>query len=163
MPRIWLSLGSNIDREANICGALQALDRHFGPLVISRVFESEAVGFEGDPFYNLVVGLESESSIDDLMGVFRGIESDFGRVRGDDKFAARTLDIDLLTYGDQVLADGGMELPRDEILKYAFVLQPLSEVAGDERHPVEEKTYAELWQAFDASGQKLWPVEFEYK
>ncbi|MES9877975.1 MAG: 2-amino-4-hydroxy-6-hydroxymethyldihydropteridine diphosphokinase [Candidatus Sedimenticola sp. PURPLELP] len=163
MPRIWLSLGSNIDRDANIRGALSELERHFGALVISRVFESEAVGFEGDPFYNLVVGIESDSSIDELMVVFRGIESMFGRVRGGDKFASRTLDIDLLTYGDLVLKDDRLELPRDEILKYAFVLQPLAEVAGDELHPAEGRTYAGLWAAFDQPEQKLWPVAFDYK
>ncbi|MET0117691.1 MAG: 2-amino-4-hydroxy-6-hydroxymethyldihydropteridine diphosphokinase [Sedimenticola sp.] len=162
MPRIWLSLGSNIDREANIRGALKALEAQFGPLVISRVFESEAVGFEGDPFYNLVVGLDSEQPIQEMMARFREIEAGYGRVRGGDKFAPRTLDIDLLTYGGTVLKDGKLELPRDEILKYAFVLQPLAEVAPDEIHPVEGRSFAQLWQAFDDPDQKLWPVAFEY-
>ncbi|MES9966585.1 MAG: 2-amino-4-hydroxy-6-hydroxymethyldihydropteridine diphosphokinase, partial [Sedimenticola sp.] len=134
----------------------------FGPLVISRVFESEAVGFEGYPFYNLVVGLDSEQPIQELMARFREIEAGYGRVRGGDKFAPRTLDIDLLTYGDTILKDGKLELPRDEILKYAFVLQPLAEVAPDEIHPVEGRSFAQLWQAFDDPDQKLWPVAFEY-
>ena len=162
MPRIWLSLGSNIDRERNIRGAVAALAAQFGELVISRVFESEAVGFEGDPFYNLVVGCDTQQGIDELMMLFRRIESDFGRVRSGDRFAPRTLDIDLLTYGTRILHEGRIELPRDEILKYAFVLQPLAEVAGDERHPQTGQTYAELWQAFDHPEQLLWPVPFEF-
>lgn len=162
MPRVWLSLGSNIDREQNIRGALHALQSTFGELIISRIYESEAVGFEGDHFYNLVVGLETEQEVDQLMDCFRRIEADFGRVRGGEKFAARTLDIDLLTYGDRVQVKGRVELPRDEILKYAFVLLPLSEVAPDERHPVTGERYADLWAGFDDVDQKLWPVSFDY-
>jgi 2-amino-4-hydroxy-6-hydroxymethyldihydropteridine diphosphokinase len=91
----------------------------------------------------------------------RAIEDAHGRTRGGDKFAPRTLDIDLLTYGDSVLNAGPLRLPRDEILKYAFVLGPLAEVAGAERHPVDGRNYAELWAAFNQAAQPLRPVEFE--
>jgi len=156
-----LSLGSNIEREENIRGALHALKAAFGDLVVSQVYESEAVGFAGAPFYNLVVGFETDQGVDELMDCFRRIEADFGRVRGGEKFAARTLDIDLLTYGDLVQERGRVVLPRDEILKYAFVLQPLAEVAGDERHPVSGQRYDALWAAFDKGDQRLWPVPFD--
>jgi 2-amino-4-hydroxy-6-hydroxymethyldihydropteridine diphosphokinase len=162
MPRVWLSLGSNIDREVNIRGAVGALRERFGQVLLSTVYESEAVGFEGDHFFNLVAGIESERPIPELMSEFRRIEADYGRVRGGDKFAPRTLDIDLLTYGDLVMRDERMELPRDEILEYAFVLKPLAEVAPEEVHPVEGVTYAELWSRFDAESQPLWPVAFDF-
>lgn len=58
--RAWLSLGSNIDREKNIRSAIAALEKVFGRLFVSPVYESEAVGFEGDPFLNLVVGLDTD-------------------------------------------------------------------------------------------------------
>jgi 2-amino-4-hydroxy-6-hydroxymethyldihydropteridine diphosphokinase len=160
MPRIWLSIGSNIEREHNIAGALASLRREFGALRLSRVYESEAVGFSGDAFYNMVVGLDTDLSVDDLNTRMRTIEAAHGRRRGGEKFAPRTLDIDLLTYGDRVISRPGLELPRDEILRYAFVLGPLAEVAPRERHPVDGRTYAELWEAFDRDSQPIRAVDF---
>jgi 2-amino-4-hydroxy-6-hydroxymethyldihydropteridine diphosphokinase len=159
--RVWLSLGSNIDRERNIRGALRDLRAEFGQLVVSQVYECQAVGFDGDPFYNLGVGIDSERSPLELARAMRTIEDAYGRTRGGDKFAPRTLDIDLLTYGGSVLEEGPLRLPRDEIRKYAFVLGPLAEVAGAERHPVDGRSYAELWAAFDQAAQPLRPVELE--
>ena len=142
MVRIWISLGSNIDRENNIRAALHDLHAEFGPLQISRVYESEAVGFSGDAFYNLVVGLDTDRTAADLMTRFREIESDHGRTREGGGFASRTLDIDLLTYGDEVLL-------------------PLSELAADSVHPELGLSYREMWAAFDHTAQRLWPVPFE--
>ncbi|MEJ2529662.1 MAG: 2-amino-4-hydroxy-6-hydroxymethyldihydropteridine diphosphokinase, partial [Gammaproteobacteria bacterium] len=134
--RVWLSIGSNVEREANITGCIKALGEKFGGLVISQVYENASFGFEGSPFYNLVVGFVTDQSVDLLTQNLHKIEADHGRVRGGPKFAARSLDIDLLTYGDLVIQDGTLELPRPEILQYAFVLAPMAEVAGDELHPV---------------------------
>ncbi len=159
MTRAWLSLGSNIDREHNIRAAVAALAEAYGPLRLSQVYESEAVGFAGDPFYNMVVGLDTTQEVTSLVGRLHDIEQAQGRVRGADRFAPRTLDIDLLTYGDRVMREPGIQLPRDEITRFAFVLLPLSEVAGDERHPLTGKSYRELWQLFDKTTQPLWPVE----
>jgi 2-amino-4-hydroxy-6-hydroxymethyldihydropteridine diphosphokinase len=88
----------------------------------------------------------------------RAIEEAHGRLRDGPKFSSRTLDIDLLTLGDQVVHAGKLELPRDEILKYAFVLRPLADVAPEERHPLVGRSYRELWQGFDQAAQPLWPV-----
>jgi len=162
MLQVWLSIGSNIDREKNIHGAVNSLREAFGKLVLSSVYESEAVGFEGDPFYNMVVGLETNLSARDLVSFFQDIEKRYGRVRGGEGFSSRTLDIDLLLYGDEVVNDGELEIPRNEITCYAFVLQPLAEVAGEMRHPVDGRTYQELWEAFEQGRQRLWPVEFDF-
>ena len=161
MPRVWASLGSNIDRERCIRGAVAALRERYGELIVSRVFESEAVDFEGQPFYNLVLGFHTHESPAALRERFRAIEDAFGRVRGSDRFTSRTLDIDLLTYGDLVLDDDGLELPRDEIDRYAFVLRPLAEVAGDERHPRTGLSYRAMWAAFDQASQPLQPLELD--
>lgn len=148
MPRVWVSIGSNIDRERNIRAALSDLRESFGELVVSPVYETQAVGFEGDAFFNLVVGFDSPLAPRELHAKLREIETRHGRKRSGGKISARTLDLDLLTYGDAVTDDGGKALPRDEILRYAFVLAPLADVAGAERHPALGETYRDLWQRF---------------
>ncbi len=160
--RVWLSLGSNIDPESNIRSAVGNLRRMFGPLVLSSVYSGEAVGFDGDPFLNMVVGLDTELAASQLMERLRGVEDRQGRVRDDmNKNSPRTIDIDLLTYGDLPLQSGRVALPRDEITRYAFVLKPLAEVARDEVHPLTGRTYGELWAAFDKTRQTLNPVELD--
>lgn len=161
MPRVWLSIGSNIDREKNIRGAVRVLRDVFGELVLSRVYESKAVGFEGAPFYNMVVGLDTDWPLAIINRYLREIELAHGRQRGGERFSSRTLDIDLLTYGEEVDETGLVDIPRKEITNCAFVLLPLSEVAGAERHPMDGRTYGELWKAFAQTGQPLWPVEFD--
>jgi 2-amino-4-hydroxy-6-hydroxymethyldihydropteridine diphosphokinase len=155
MVRCWVSIGSNQDRERSIRGAVQSLRERFGALTLSSVFESAAVGFEGSPFLNLVAGFDSDEPVRAIRDALRAIEDRYGRVRGPDKFMPRTLDLDLLVYGDRTGRLDGLDLPRDEILHYAFVLAPLAEVAGGEIHPLAGCTYRALWEAFDEPGQAL--------
>ncbi|MFV8781067.1 2-amino-4-hydroxy-6-hydroxymethyldihydropteridine diphosphokinase [Microbulbifer sp. SA54] len=162
MARVYLSLGSNINRCEHLSAGLDALVREFGDLQMSQVYESEAVGFEGDNFYNLVAAVETDLPVGELALRLRQIEDDNGRLRSGPKFSARTLDIDILTYDDRAGDVDGVTLPRDEILKNAFVLLPLSELAPDSVHPVEGKTYQQLWDEYDQALQKLWPVEFDW-
>ncbi|MCO1333480.1 2-amino-4-hydroxy-6-hydroxymethyldihydropteridine diphosphokinase [Microbulbifer sp. OS29] len=160
MAQVYLSLGSNINRAQHIRAALNALVEKFGELEVSRVFESEAVGFQGDNFYNLVVGLQTDLPVGQLALSLRGIEDANGRLRSGPKFSARTLDIDILTYDNLTGTIDGVKLPRGEIVKNAFVLQPLAEIAPQAVHSVEQKTYRQLWDEYDQASQKLWPVEF---
>ena len=160
MPRIWLSLGSNQARERSLRGAVRMLRAAFGSLILSPVYESAAVGFAGDPFLNLVVGAETDRPIEAVQRRLREIEDAHGRVRGPDRFAPRTLDIDLLTYGDAVRPD--LDLPRDEIERYAFVLGPLADVAPGEVHPTLGQSYGALWAAYDQAAQPLRRVEFDW-
>ncbi|MCA0892568.1 2-amino-4-hydroxy-6-hydroxymethyldihydropteridine diphosphokinase [Microbulbifer agarilyticus] len=162
MAIVYLSLGSNIDREKHLCAAMDALVEAFGDLKMSQVYESEAVGFEGDNFYNLVAAIETDLSVGELALRLRDIEDANGRVRSGPKFSARTLDIDILTYDDVAGDVDGVALPRDEILKNAFVLLPLSEVAPTDMHPVQGKTYQQLWEEYDQASQKLWAVAFDW-
>jgi 2-amino-4-hydroxy-6-hydroxymethyldihydropteridine diphosphokinase len=162
MTRVYLSLGSNIDREHNIRAGLDALAAQFGDVHLSPVYESEAVGFDGEPFLNLVARIDTGLPLGELAGLLRDIEAAHGRVRGDKKFASRTLDIDVLTYGDLTGLVDGVELPRDEILKHAFVLRPLADLAPQARHPVLGETYAALLARLDMSAQKLWQVPFRW-
>lgn len=162
MPRVYLGVGSNIDREKNIRGALRALEGHYGDVMVSPVYESAAVGFDGDPFYNLVVAIDTDKSVAVLAAELRAIEEAWGRDRRSPKFSSRTLDIDILTWGNACGEVDGVSLPRDEILKYAFVLKPLADLAGNDRHPETIRPYAEHWEAFDHSKQPLREVDFPF-
>lgn len=158
MARVYVSIGSNLEREKNVRSALAALERRFGALERSRVYETESVGFDGFAFYNLVVSFETALDPRAVVAALREIEDGHGRERAGKRFSDRTLDLDLLLYDDRILDADDLKLPRDEILKYAFVLGPLAEIAGEELHPVEGQTYQALWDAFDSSCQRMKPV-----
>jgi 2-amino-4-hydroxy-6-hydroxymethyldihydropteridine diphosphokinase len=158
MAKVLLSLGSNIEREQHIGLALQELQQQFGDIACSPIYESEAVGFVGDPFYNLVVQIQTDKSVGELSALLHRLEDQHGRIRGGEKFSARTLDIDILTYDDVCGVVDGVSLPRGEILKNAFVLLPLADLVPHDLHPVQHRSYLELWQAFDQQKQKLWQV-----
>jgi len=160
---IYLSLGSNVEAQRNIEAAMDALADTFGELIISSVYESEAVGFDGDSFYNLVVGIHSDLGVGELSKILKTIEDRQGRDRSAPKFGARSLDIDILTVDDRVGIIDGIAIPRDEILKNAFVLQPLAEIAPTTVHPQNGLTYQQLWQDFDKAKQNLFPIEFIWR
>ena len=160
MAIIYISLGSNIKREENTRAGICALKDAFGKLTLSSVYESEAVGFEGDAFYNMVVACEVGTSVFDANQILRDIEDANGRDRSGPRFSSRTLDLDLLLYDDLILDEKGLVLPRGEILKNAFVLWPLAEVAPDLKHPEAGVSYAELWAGFDKTKENLKPIEF---
>ncbi|MBV1873968.1 MAG: 2-amino-4-hydroxy-6-hydroxymethyldihydropteridine diphosphokinase [Gammaproteobacteria bacterium] len=162
MAEVYLSLGSNINREHYICAALEGLTALFGELVCSSVYESEAVGFEGDNFFNLVVGIQTTLSPGELARALRQLEAENDRNRASPRFSARTLDVDILSYDTLVGNHSGLTLPRAEISENAFVLQPLAEISPDGIHPVLNKSYADLWQSFDKSCQQLWPIAFNF-
>jgi 2-amino-4-hydroxy-6-hydroxymethyldihydropteridine diphosphokinase len=154
MPYGYISVGSNIDKQKYIPASLVALQKCFGELKVSSIYESEPVGFSGDTFYNLVVGFNSGLDVQEVAKQLRQIELDNGRTRSCTKFSARTLDLDLILYGDLIINEEGLQIPRDEIERYAFVLEPLVEIAPTLKHPISQLTYAELWEKFDKTDVK---------
>ena len=161
MVMVYVGVGSNIDAKRNIPRGIQALRERFGELLISPVYESEAVGFTGDNFYNLVIGFESDEAFGKITTGLYEIETRFGRNRNNGHLSSRTLDLDLLLYGDLVVQEDNLQLPRGDITEYAFVLKPLAELAGDRLHPVLKRSYCDLWSCFNRPGQKLWRIELE--
>lgn len=161
MARAYISIGSNINREINIRTGVNILRQYYDPLTISRVFEGESVGFQGENFYNLVVGFDTDESAQAITHRLHKIEQMCGRTRNTLRFSSRSLDLDLLLYDNVVIDQLGLQLPRADILNYAFVLQPLAEIAPHLHHPIIGQSYADLWAAFNPSSKCLWPVDLQ--
>jgi 2-amino-4-hydroxy-6-hydroxymethyldihydropteridine diphosphokinase len=163
MPTVYVSIGSNIERELNIRAGVAELKAHFGALTLSRVYEAAAVGFDGEPFYNLIAAFETQLSPKDVDLILDEIEKNNGRTPEQKKFNSRTLDLDLTLYGDYISKDSTLEIPRSEILCYAFVLEPLAEIAGELLHPISQISYAQLWQQFDNRKVMQKAIPFNWK
>ncbi|GGO63916.1 2-amino-4-hydroxy-6-hydroxymethyldihydropteridine diphosphokinase [Bowmanella pacifica] len=162
MALIFISLGSNVEREKHTRAGLDALYEVFGLLQLSSLYESEAVGFDGSAFFNMVISAHTQLSVEEVVATLKTIERQNGRLHGDKKFAPRTLDLDLLLYDDLVQANP-VELPRAEIIHNAFVLWPLAELAPQRCHPIAQTSYQQLWQDYNKDSQKLWKVDFNWK
>jgi len=148
MGRAYLSLGSNIDAARWLGAAVDELRQRFGALDVSPVYRSAAVGFDGPDFLNLAVALDSDLGPEALNAWLHALEDRHGRVRGGERYADRTLDVDIVLYDDLVLSgEGHLELPRGE-LRHAFVLKPMADIAPSLRHPVSGRTMGELWADF---------------
>lgn len=160
MPMVFLGLGTNIDRERSLRAGLEAIRSLDPEAIVSTVYESEAVGFAGPPFYNCVVQLNTELSLADLVAELKTIEDSNGRRRTATSEGAKGLDIDVLTYGDWVGCFDSVELPRPDIIRYAHVLLPLSEIAPDACLPGGRVSYQVMWNDYDKSGLILTKVAF---
>lgn len=162
--QILISVGSNVNKTENTQAGLDALQSAFGTLTLSKIYESESVGFKGNNFFNLVVLAFTKLSIKEVCKVLKQIEDQHGRIR-DKKFADRTLDLDLLTY-DNVVCEAPVVLPREEIQYNAFVLKPTAELVPHHIHPTTQKTYKTLWKEFLSNNpnkhQKLWRADLQW-
>lgn len=122
--KYYLSLGSNINAEANIILAIEKLQKILEKTKYSSVHQTKAEGFEGDDFLNLVISGDCELSFEDLNLKLKEIEDQSGRKRDVPKFSARTLDIDIILQIDE----DEIIFESDEIEKYSFVSEPLKEI-----------------------------------
>lgn len=160
MERVYVSIGTNVDRRHYLRAGLTALRERFGPLAVSTIYECPAVGFEGDPFYNCVAAFDSNEPVETVHAALHTIEDRHGRDRSQPKYSPRTLDLDLLLYGDRVVREDRLVLPRPDVDQVAFVLAPLAELAGERSHPAHQATFTELWTRFDGIGaHDLVPVD----
>lgn len=148
MPRVYVSIGSNVEREKNIRAAVRALKERYRNVAVSSVYQSKAEGFDGDDFYNLVATFTTDESLEVLRDALGGIEAAHGRTRNGPRYGARTLDIDILLYGNIIRRDSGFDIPRREITQCTYVLLPLAELAPEENHPESGRSFADLWRNF---------------
>ena len=145
MSSACLSLGSNIDPDANLRSAIAALRARFGSIQLSPVYRTGAVGFEGAEFLNAAVVLETGLDPLALDAWLHALEDAHGRDRSGPRFGDRTLDLDLVLFDDRILdGPGHLQVPRDD-LRHAFVLRPLAEIAPQRIEPRSGRTLAQLW------------------
>ncbi|MDD5392208.1 MAG: 2-amino-4-hydroxy-6-hydroxymethyldihydropteridine diphosphokinase [Thiothrix sp.] len=143
MASVYVSIGSNIERESNIRSCMQCLQADFTNVTFSSIYETPAIGFNGNPFFNLVAGFTTEFDPSALRDYLRKLEDAHGRVRNQDKYSARTLDVDLLLY-DGLNLQPEINLPHSDILAYPFVLFPLTEIAPNVLHPTLGRSLSAL-------------------
>ena len=149
MPKhiLYLSTGSNIgDRKAHLSNAYKFISEHIGPVInLSSVYESEAWGMEKQRgFFNQVLCVETELNPDEALQRINAIENEMGRIR-EDKWAARTIDIDILFYDDLVLEKEGLIIPHPFIQERNFILVPFLEFAPEYLHPKLNQSIRELY------------------
>lgn len=160
---VYIGVGSNIERERNVTECLTALVEAFTEVAVSSLYESRAVGHEGAPYYNLVARFQTELTLPEVDRLLHAIEAAQGRKRGEERFADRTLDVDILLYDDLTGVHDEIRLPREEIWSAAHVLLPLSEIAGELSMPGDGRTTAELWRDFDLADQRIERVRFQWR
>ena len=158
---VYVSAGSNVMPRRNLVVALDELGRRFGGVSRSTVYRNKAVGFDGEAFFNLVAGFSTRLSPGAVNAALSEIEDRAGRDRSGPKFGPRTLDLDMLMYGDRLIDDDGLTLPRPELLRLPFMLRPLAELAGHRRHPVSGRFLADLWRDYDGQPHAMTPVDLK--
>ncbi|XXF76768.1 2-amino-4-hydroxy-6-hydroxymethyldihydropteridine diphosphokinase [Myxococcaceae bacterium GXIMD 01537] len=144
---VYVGLGSNEgDRESHLVSALEALSRIDAVAVLqcSSLFDSAPVGPPQPRFLNAVVELECTLPPQRLLSILQRIEYDLGRRRGGARYGPRTIDLDILLWDGQVIADPNLQVPHLELHKRRFALEPLSEISPDALHPVMGKTVSEI-------------------
>lgn len=162
MVATYLSLGSNLNRDINLRAAVRELRQCFGEVTLSPVYESPAYGFAGENFYNVVAVINTDLTVPAVISQLRSIEASIGRDRSQPSMSPAKIDIDLLLYDNLITTVGKLELPRADILLRPYVLKPLADIAGQEKHPITGQSYDAIWRALNAQPQALWQVPFDW-
>lgn len=147
MPnRVFVSLGSNIEKEFNLPAAVRCLSRKCRILRASKVYESIPAGTIRQPnFLNAAVLLETDLDVERLKGeVLTEVETELERKRSTDKFGPRTIDVDIVLFNEEVFDFGGRHIPDSDLLTFAHVAVPVAELAPDMPHPETGEPLAEI-------------------
>ncbi|MCA6064220.1 2-amino-4-hydroxy-6-hydroxymethyldihydropteridine diphosphokinase [Thalassolituus marinus] len=140
MARVFLGLGSNIEAEVNLRAGIERLQRDVTLVAESPWYRSPAVGFDGPDFVNLVLEVSFDGGVGELNQRLKRIETEFGRAADAVKFSSRALDIDILLFNDLCGEHDGLQLPRDDIRRFAFVIQPLLDISPQAIDPQNGQT-----------------------
>ena len=155
MTLAYVSGGSNLDAERNLVIAARALRARHPGTRFSRCYRNAAIGFEGPDFINFVAEVPVAGTPALLKGELECIETQCGRRRDAPKWAPRAMDLDILLFGDVVQDVPGLKLPRPDLVRWAFMLGPLVELAPDLLHPLTQRRIADLWDEFDRDAHPL--------
>jgi 2-amino-4-hydroxy-6-hydroxymethyldihydropteridine diphosphokinase len=161
MPEVFVAAGSNIRPRAHLRRAVAMMRETWPALAVSRAYSNKAVGFEGDDFVNLVVGFHTDLPLAAVLARLHAIETDCGRPRQAPKWAPRSMDLDVLLYGETVGEFPGAVLPRPDLARRPYMLGPLAELAPDFVHPTSGRTIGEMWAKFDRDDHEMVPVALE--
>lgn len=162
MTQVLVAAGSNVEPLANLRRALDSLARHYPGLVRSTAYRNRAVGFEGEDFINLVVGFDTDDEVHAVIEHLHEAETLCGRARHAPKWAPRSMDLDILLFGDRVCDEPGLVLPRPDLVRRAYMLGPAAEIAPDTVHPTLGVTLAELWRNFAQDEHPMTAVDLEW-
>jgi 2-amino-4-hydroxy-6-hydroxymethyldihydropteridine diphosphokinase len=155
MPQVYVAAGSNIEPKRNLARAVGEIERQFPGVRFSPWYRNTAAGFEGDDFVNLVAGFATELPLSDVLERLHAIETLCGRPRDAPRWAPRSMDLDVLLYGDLVCDEAAVKLPRPDLLRRAYMLGPLAALAPQVLHPTAGRTIGELWREFDQAAHPL--------
>lgn len=155
MTEVYVAAGSNIDPVVHLRRALDELRRIYPRLVVSPAYRNKAVGFEGEDFINLVIGFSTQQPVTRVREQLQRVEKLCGRPDAAPKWAARSMDLDILLYGDLLSNEPGLVIPRPDLLRRSYMLKPMADIAPDVLHPLAQKTMLELWEAFDSAGHEM--------
>jgi 2-amino-4-hydroxy-6-hydroxymethyldihydropteridine diphosphokinase len=157
----YVSGGSNLDAQRNLVMAARELKAVYHGARFSRCYCNPAIGFDGPPFVNFVAELPVSGTVAELKQGLERIEALCGRPRQAPKWAPRAMDLDILLFGDEVLTEGPVRLPRPDLARWAFMLGPLAELAPRLRHPLENVSIHTLWQRFDRAAHPLEAIDLD--
>lgn len=160
MTRVYIGLGTNLgDRAANLEQARRSLAGALGSMLFSRVYESEPVGVLDQPlFLNQAAAAETALPPMDLLRLLKGIEAGMGRVPSV-RNGPRLIDLDLIYYGDWIMAAEGLVVPHPRRAERSFVLAPLTEIAPGFRDPMTGETVAGMWREREKTLARSWVFE----
>jgi 2-amino-4-hydroxy-6-hydroxymethyldihydropteridine diphosphokinase len=161
MADVYVAAGSNVQPELYLKRALQLLEQEFGPIRLSPIYRNRAVGFEGDDFLNLVVNFATQLDVREVRSRLQNIETRCDRPREAPKWAARTMDLDILLYDAVISDEPGLLLPRPDLIRRAYMLKPMLDIAPELQHPVLGKTMREIWETSDLKAHALVEVRLD--
>jgi 2-amino-4-hydroxy-6-hydroxymethyldihydropteridine diphosphokinase len=159
VTQVLVAAGSNVEPRVNLQRALDVLARHYPQLRCSRAYRNRAVGFAGEDFVNLAFGFDTSDDVRTVIERLHEAEAACGRARNAPKWAPRSMDLDILLYGDRVCDEPGLVLPRPDLVRRAYMLGPAAEIAPDTVHPTLGVTLAALWRGFAQGDHPLEVVD----
>jgi len=161
MPDVYVAAGSNVRPRTHLRRAVGLLRERWPGLEVSQAYANPAVGFQGDEFINLALRLPAAEPLSQILEALHAIEAECGRQRESPRWAPRSMDLDVLLYGDAIGEFPGAVLPRPDLARRAYMLKPLAELAPGLVHPTLGRTISELWDAFEGRAHAMRAVSLE--